>query len=268
MVVDGVGKRFSQRRGDAGTDALRDVSFELRDRECLGVVGESGSGKTTLARILSGLEDATSGSVSFKGAPVSSSAVRRDRQLRREIQIVFQNPVTALNPRRTVEQTLRVPLANFYGLSARAARARILELLESVDLGERFLERYPHEMSGGQCQRVSVARALAAEPSVLILDESVASVDAVTALRLLELFGRLRSERGLTYVFITHDLGIVEDFSDRLIVLRHGELVEEGPTAAICRRPEHEYTRELFAASESVVFPAPSGPAPQVVQPG
>jgi ABC-type glutathione transport system ATPase component len=254
LVADGVGKRFSRGLGDPGTDALSEVSLQLHQGECLGVVGESGSGKTTLARILAGLLDVTEGTVSFRDTPLDTRRLRRDRELRRQIQIVFQNPVTALNPRRTVEQALRVPLSNFYGMSGRLADERIRGLLDSVELGQRFLKRYPHEMSGGQCQRVAVARALAAEPTILVLDESVASVDALTAMRLLELFSQLREERGLTYVFITHDLGIVEDFSDRLIVLRHGRLVEEGRTADVCAAPSHEYTQELFAASDSVVF--------------
>jgi peptide/nickel transport system ATP-binding protein len=256
LDVRNVAKRFTSGRGPRREefDALFDVSLTVGAGECLGVVGESGSGKTTLARILSGLIAADAGGAYFEGAELSPQAFEQSRQLRRRIQIVFQNPFQALNPRRAIAHSLTLPLRNFHGLSGDAARARAIELLAQVELRAEVLVRYPSELSGGQCQRIALARALAAEPRVLVLDEAVASVDALTAVRLVDLLKALRAQHGLAFVFISHDLGLVAALADRMAVLERGRLVELGTTDEVYHAPRHPYTKRLIEASEAVVF--------------
>jgi len=222
--------------------AVMDVSLEVRSRETLGVVGETGSGKTTLARMLAGLDRPTSGAVLLDGAEAGALAGQGRKTLARTIQYVFQNPVASLNPRRTTAQTLAAPLARLR-IAPRADRAqRLARLLDDVGLSPALLDRYPHELSGGQAQRVAIARALAAEARMLVLDEPVSALDVSVQAQILNLLAKLKAEHGLTYVFISHDLAVVESVADRIAVMYFGRIVEIAPARRLFQAPRHPYT--------------------------
>jgi peptide/nickel transport system ATP-binding protein len=214
--------------------AVDGVSLDLRRGETLGVVGESGSGKTTLARIMVGLLPPTSGTLEFEGKP-------GDRQL------VFQDPVSSLNPRRTVGDTIADPL-RVHGVSDREARSRVRELMERVGVAPDRHDRYPHEFSGGQRQRIGIARALTLQPRLLVCDEPVSALDVSTQAQILALLEDLREDYDLTIVFVSHDLAVVRQISDRVAVMRDGELVELADADTLYSAPEHEYTKMLLAA--------------------
>lgn len=225
--------------------ALDGVSLTLREGETLAVVGESGSGKTTLANLILGTEAPTSGEISFAGAPLSE---RRSLSIRRDIQYVQQNPMTTLNPRRTVLQSIRVPLETHRIGSAAKQRARASELLELVGMSPDMLDRYPSALSGGQRQRVAIARALAVEPRFLVLDEPTSALDVSVQAKTLALLQDLRSSLGLTYMFISHDLGVVRLMATRVAVMYRGKIVEVAPAAELFEAPSHPYTRMLISA--------------------
>jgi oligopeptide/dipeptide ABC transporter ATP-binding protein len=230
--------------------ALDDVSFEIARGESLGVVGESGSGKTTLGRILVGFERPSAGRVLFDGKDMAALDRRERTEFRRQVQMVFQNPFSALNPRRTIRSSLSSGLA---GRQARKDEGRLTALLHDVGLNATMLDRYPHEFSGGQRQRIVLARALAVNPSVLIADEPVSALDVSVQAQVLNLLARLRAERRLTVVMITHDLRVANFFCNRVAVLYRGRLVEIGPRETIMERAWHPYTRMLMAAALSGV---------------
>ncbi len=215
--------------------AIRDVSFELRREESLGVVGESGSGKTTLMKLLLGLERPDEGSVAYTGA-----------SLRRDVQVVFQDPASALDPRMRVEEIVVEPL-RVLGIPG-DHRARVRELLEAVGLPTNVAHRYPHEFSGGQRQRIAIARALAPHPKVLIGDEPVSALDVSVRAQILNLLEDLRIGFHLTLVLVSHDLSVVRHMCDRVLVMHNGQVVEEGPTRQIFRAPQNDYTRLLLAS--------------------
>lgn len=229
--------------------ALSDVSLEIRRGETLGIVGESGCGKSTLARLLVGLDRPDGGTIRFDGEEVAAAARRSPRALARKIQFVFQDPVSSLNPRKTIRSILEAPLIHLLGLGRDARRQRLLELMEAVNLPPEFLERYPHEFSGGQAQRIGIARALAARPELIVLDEPVSALDVSIQAQVLNILDRLKRDFSLTYVFISHDLSVVESISDRVAVLYFGRLAEIGPAGAIFRRPRHQYTRLLLRSA-------------------
>jgi oligopeptide transport system ATP-binding protein len=231
--------------------AVDDVSLRVRPAGSLAIVGESGSGKTTVARMIVGLERPTAGTIRACGhdrsAPARSTAERRRRGS--EVQIVFQDPYTSLDPRQTVERTLDEVLRLHRGdLDAAGRRARVRELGELVGLDERQLRALPRTLSGGQRQRVAIARALAAEPRVLILDESVAALDVSIQAQVLNLLADIRDETGISYVLISHDLAVVRQLTEETIVMWRGEVVERGPTARVLDAPEHDYTKRLRAS--------------------
>jgi len=229
--------------------ALDGVDLDVARGQALGIVGESGSGKTTLARILVGLETADSGSVQFEGTDLRSFDRAQRTRWRREVQYVFQDPYGSLDPRLTVGQTLREPLElNHVDIARRDVSARIDSLLDEVELPRGFRDRLPSELSGGQRQRVGIARALASDPSLVVADEPVSALDLSVQARILQLLARLRAERGLTYLFISHDLGVVRYLCDDVLVLRDGVVVERGRTDAVLEHPEHPYTQALVAA--------------------
>ena len=228
--------------------AVDDVSVRVLPGQVLGVVGESGSGKTTLGRLLLRLDEPTAGSILFRGRDLATVGSRELRSLRREMQVVFQNPFTSLDPRMRVLDLVAEPLRTHRTVARGALRARVLELLQRVGLGEHHLDRYPHELSGGQAQRVAIARALALEPSVLILDEPTSALDVSVQAQIIGVLEELRSQHGLTYVFISHDLSVVRHISDQIAVMYLGKVVETGPTEQLFSAPLHPYTKALLKA--------------------
>ncbi|MFE7331887.1 ABC transporter ATP-binding protein [Streptomyces sp. NPDC057565] len=250
LVVRGLKRTFGAVR------AVDDVSFTLLEGGSLGIVGESGSGKTTTARIVVGLEQADDGKVLVRGRSRTGrdrSADRgRSRRLARarEVQMVFQDPYLSLDPRTSVEAALRETLRLHF--PDRDPAQRIRELLDQVGLGTRAADALPRQLSGGQRQRVAIARALAVEPAVLVLDEAVAALDVSVQAQILNLLADIREQTAVGYLFITHDLGVVRCVTDEIVVMRHGAVVEAGPTAEVLAAPQHPYTRLLL---ESVPRP-------------
>ena len=236
---------FSGRR--KAVMAVKDVSFELRRGETLGVVGESGSGKTTVSRIVTRLVDADSGSVELDGSDLLACSPAEMRLMRRHIQMVFQDPMASLNPRkRVVDLIAQGPIV--HGMDREMARARARDLLELVELSPASADRFPHEFSGGQRQRIGIARALALDPRVIVADEPVSALDVSVQAQVLRLLGDLRDRLSLSLLFVTHDLRVAAQLCDRIIVMQRGEVVETGPTAEVFADPAHAYTRQLLSS--------------------
>lgn len=231
---------------------LHDISIDLSAGECLGLVGESGSGKTTLARTLLRLVEPQQGDIVFKGREITHMGEAELRPLRQHLQMIFQDPLSALNPRQCIGEIVVRPLLSYERMGAsptRAARAaRAAELLEQVSLPAAFASRYPHELSGGQRQRVGIARAIALQPDLIVADEIVSGLDVSTQARILMLLRDLRQRLGMAMVFVTHDLSVVRVICDRVAVMREGRIVEHGATDDVFARPQHPYTRALLAA--------------------
>ncbi len=244
----GGGRSFFGRKSNE-VQAVKGISLDLRRGETLGIVGESGSGKSTLARMLVGLEAPTSGSMLIDNKPWADLASSGSRAFGRTIQYVFQDPVASLNPRKTIGQILDVPLKLLCGHDATRRAIRKRELVDAVQMPLDTLERYPHEFSGGQAQRIAIARALAAEASIMVLDEPVSALDVSVQAQVLLLLQQLRDDLGLSYLFISHDLAVVESISDRVAVMYLGEVVEVGPAAQLFASPQHDYTRSLIASA-------------------
>jgi peptide/nickel transport system ATP-binding protein len=228
--------------------AAADVALEIRRGETLGIVGESGSGKSTVARCIARLVDPTAGSVKIDGLEIAALPRRRLREMRRKVQVVFQDPYRSLNPRRTVGASIVEGPMNF-AVSRADAMQRARSLMELVRLDPASLDRYPHEFSGGQRQRLCIARALAMEPALLVADEPVSALDVSVQAQVLRLLDEIRSRLALTMLFITHDLRVAAQVCDRIAVMHEGRIVEHGPVAEVYARPRHEYTRALLAAA-------------------
>ena len=233
-----------------GPEVLRGVSLDIAPGETLGLVGESGSGKTTLGRAVLGLATPTGGSITFDRKDITHLNARERRPLARDIQVVFQDPYTSLNPALQISDILAEPLIA-QGVQAAEARQTVARLLDSVGLPANAARRYPKEFSGGQRQRVAIARALALEPRLIVCDEPVSALDLTTQARVLDLLIDLQRTTGVAYLFITHDLSVVRHISHRIAVMYRGELVETGPTGQVTTNPQDEYTRSLLLASPS-----------------
>ncbi len=266
----GSGKYFGALLGrqKPGIQAVRSITFQVRSGETLGVVGESGCGKSTLARMLVGLLPPTSGQIELEGKILDRSV----KQVGKSVQYVFQDPVSSLNPRKTIRQILESPLRYLHKMDTTERNNRVLELLAAVNLRAEFLDRYPHEFSGGQAQRISIARALAASPRLLILDEPVSALDVSVQAQVLNLLNELKAKYDLTYLFISHDLAVVEAISDQVAVLYFGRIVELGAANDLFSHPKHPYTQLLansapkagrqlpIKATASFELPDPSNP--------
>lgn len=254
LEVTGLKTWFPVKRSITGkvlqwSKAVDDVSFEVRTGETLGLVGESGCGKTTLGRSLLQLVPPTGGSILYRGQELRSLSAAGMRALRKDMQLIFQDPYASLNPRQTIGAAILEPMQvhGLYG-NARQQKGKVLELLEKVNLPADYYNRYPHEFSGGQRQRIVIARALAVEPSFIICDESVAALDVSIQAQVLNLLIRLREELGFTCIFISHDLSVVRFISDRIMVMQRGKMVETGAADAVYNHPQHAYTQQLIAA--------------------
>ncbi|MCX5399584.1 ABC transporter ATP-binding protein [Streptomyces sp. NBC_00102] len=247
-LLEAVGLRCEFGRGRDRVTAVDDVSLTLRAGETLGIVGESGSGKTTLGRMLVRLLDPTGGRLRYGGTEIGGMPPKELRPHRRELQMIFQDPVASLNPRRSVGESVADPLRAAGERDETRVRRRVGELLDRVGLDAARYDSYPHEFSGGQCQRVGIARALAAEPRIIVCDEPVSALDVTTQAQVVALLAELQSELGIGLVFIAHDLAVVRQVSDRVAVMRHGRIVEQGAVDEVYGSPRDPYTRQLLAA--------------------
>ncbi|WP_019179612.1 ABC transporter ATP-binding protein [Microbacterium yannicii] len=240
LEINNLVVRYGGRRG--GKTVIEDVSLALKAGETVSLVGESGSGKTTIGRAILGLAPVTEGTISFRGQEISNISRARRRQVARDIQVIFQDPYSSLNPSMTVESILVEPLR---AAGVADGRSRVRELLDAVGLPADAGSRYPREFSGGQRQRIAIARALALDPSVIVCDEPTSALDVTTQARVLALLDELQKETGVAYLFISHDLGVVHAISDRIAVLQGGRIVEIGDAHQVATRPQHPYTRRL-----------------------
>jgi len=243
----GGGRRFPGGRAPV-IKAVDGVSLTVERGRTLGVVGESGCGKSTLGRMLVGLLEPTAGTIRLDGKPVRGLSGVEKRAFHRKVQLVFQDPMSSLNPRKTVRQILEGPLEVLTSLGRQARRERVEELMALVALRPEFVDRYPHEFSGGQCQRIGIARALACEPALIVLDEPVSALDVSVQAQVLKLLRELQARLGLTYVFISHDLAVVENLCDDVMVMYFGKVVEYAPRRDVFRAPRHDYTRLLLGS--------------------
>jgi peptide/nickel transport system ATP-binding protein len=230
------------------TKTLSDISVSIPAGGTLGVVGESGSGKSTLASLVAGLIDCKPGAIEFDGQSLHGLATHRDRDLRRRVQMIFQDPASSLNPQHTVEQIVIRPLQFFFGMTRAAAREQAVALLEELDLHSGFLTRSPRQLSGGQQQRVAIARAFAGKPDLILCDEVTSALDVTVQSSVLKVMKRLQREHGTTYLFISHDLPVVAEMSDAILVLEGGSIRDYGTTQAVLEAPSSDYTRKLLAA--------------------
>ncbi|MBU6378254.1 MAG: ABC transporter ATP-binding protein [Gammaproteobacteria bacterium] len=247
LTVSNLVKHFPA-SGGRKVHAVNDVSFNIRPGETLGMVGESGSGKSTIGRLVTRLIAPTAGKIVFDGRDVSALTEKAFRPLRRDIQVVFQDPWSALNPRLAARTLIEEPMKLHLDLSARERRDKAEHIANRVRLSPALLDRYPSELSGGQMQRVCIARAIATNPKLIVLDEPTSSLDLSVRAGILELLHNLRSETNAAFLFITHDLGTLKLISNRIVVLYLGRIVESGATATLFEMPRHPYTQALLSA--------------------
>ena len=244
LTVSGLTKTFKL-QGRDDVHAVKDVTFDLMPGECLGLIGESGSGKTTLVNLITGLLPATSGTVVLDGVEVTKCRGRELRRAWKKMQVVFQTPTESFDPRRTLGDGIMESVRN-NGVSQTDALNRAEDLLELCGLPKEFVRRYPHEVSGGQCQRAAIARALAIEPKLLICDEATSALDVTIQAEIIELLRKLRKEIDMSILFVCHDIALVQQFCDRLLVMYHGEIVEQGVPSEVIDAPKNPYTQDLI----------------------
>ena len=255
LVAEQLTKHYPVRRGlfgHATVKALNNVSFSLSRGKTLAVVGESGCGKSTLARQLTMIETPTSGRLSIEGEDVAGAPRERIAEMRRHVQMVFQNPFASLNPRKTVEQTLGEPLAINTALSVSERAGRIAQIMRTVGLRPEHAKRYPHMFSGGQRQRIAIARAMILDPRIVVADEPVSALDVSIQAQILNLFMDLQEQFKTSYVFISHNLSVVEHIADDVMVMYFGGIAELGPKQTIFANPRHPYTRSLMSATPAI----------------
>jgi oligopeptide transport system ATP-binding protein len=233
--------------------AVDDVSLDIQSGETLGLVGESGSGKSTIGRLVLRLIEPTSGKILFEGRDLLAAGHGDMRRLRRDMQIIFQDPFGSLDPRMRVDDVISEPLIIHEPLNAAARRTRVAELLRAVGLDQSAMRRFPHEFSGGQRQRIGIARALALRPKFIVADEPVSALDVSVGAQIVNLMAHLQREFGLTYLFISHSMPVVRYLATRIAVMYRGRIVEVGPTEQITERPQHSYTRSLLEATPEVM---------------
>lgn len=253
VVLDHVEKHFTIgggvfQKGKHCVKAVDDVSFTINEGEILGLVGESGSGKTTLARVILNLTKMTGGRVTVDGIDLKHAGRKEMDQIHREVAVVFQDPASNLNPRQTVESSIMRPML-IHGVSKAKAREKARKVMAMVKMDERYLESYPHQLSGGQLQRIAIARALALEPKLMILDEPTSALDISVQAQILNLLLDLQEQLHLTYLVITHDLNVIKYISDKIAVMYLGRLVEFGPVEEVIDHPKHPYTKGLMDAA-------------------
>ena len=241
LKVSDLTKTFEDRKKEKFY-AVDHVSFQMMPGQTRGIVGESGSGKSTLARLLCCLEKPDSGVLSLCGQEIGDTKRKKNREVCRKIQMVFQDPVSSFDPRRTLGEGIGESLRNA-GVLRKEAEKRVRQLLEQCGLPEEFSKRYPHEVSGGQCQRAAIARALAIEPQILICDEATSALDVAVQKQIMELLDLLRKEKHLTILFICHNLALVQSFCDRILVMKQGKMVEEGTQEEVIWNPKHPYSK-------------------------
>ncbi|RIY32598.1 peptide ABC transporter ATP-binding protein [Psittacicella melopsittaci] len=247
----GLSKDFKIRKGlfsSTTLQAVKDVSFLLHAGETVSIVGESGSGKSTLAKMIIGILKASQGEVLFKGKPIDFSKAEDRELMRKEIQVVFQNPHSSLNPRKTIYSILEEPLIYNTKLNSQERRQAIEKMIQLVGLQVEHLKRYPHMFSGGQKQRIAIARGLILNPSIVVADEAVSALDVSVQAQILNLMLEIQKLYNTSFLFISHDLSVVRHISHRVIVMYHGEVVEYGNVEDIFNNPQHEYTKRLLAA--------------------
>lgn len=237
-------KRF-QRKGQPDFTAVSDVSFDLYPGECLGLIGESGSGKSTVANMITRLTDVTEGQITLLGRDITQQKGAALRETYRHIQMVFQTPADSFDPRRTLGDGIAESMVNV-GEMPEDVRRKTRELLVRCGLTEEFAQKYPHEVSGGQCQRAAIARAIAISPEILVCDEATSALDVTIQKEVLELLRELKNEKSMSYLFICHDIALVQQFCDRVLVMYQGQIVEEGIPDEVIRHPQNEYTQKLI----------------------
>ena len=279
LQIDSLERRFGGKRQLFGgrtptVHAVQGIQLDLDEGRTLGIVGESGCGKSTLARMLVGLDRPSAGNIRLAGHDIEGGRTADGEPLASLVQYVFQDPVSSLNPRKTVRQILSAPMIYLLKMERAARERRLEELMDAVNLRPEFLDRYPHEFSGGQAQRIGIARALAANPSIVVLDEPVSALDVSVQAQVLNLLADLKRQFGLTYIFISHDLSVVESISDRVAVMYFGRIVELAPARRLFGAPRHPYTRLLLdsapvpgkrhiqSESEPAELPNPFAPPP------
>jgi oligopeptide transport system ATP-binding protein len=247
-----LGESMLGSRAKGEVRAVDDVSLDIDAGETLGLVGESGSGKSTLGRLVLRLIEPSSGTLQFEGRDLLAASHREMRRIRRDMQIIFQDPFGSLDPRMNVESIVSEPLVIHEKMTLNARRARVAELLRAVGLDQSILPRFPHEFSGGQRQRIGIARALALRPKFIVADEPVSALDVSVGAQIVNLLAQLQREFGLTYLFISHSMPVVRYLATRIAVMYRGKMVEVGDTSQITEQPQHPYTRSLLEATPEI----------------
>ena len=245
LKIENLTKVF-KKSGQPDFTAVDDVSFELKKGEILGIVGESGSGKSTIVKLITRLHDATSGKIEFNGEDVTNVKGRAQREYYKHVQMVFQSPHDSFDPRRTLGVSVGESLHN-RGLSSKEVRERVEKLFDMCEIVPEMIKRYPHQVSGGQCQRAAIARAIAIDPEVLICDEATSALDVTIQKEIVALLKSLQKQTGMSILFICHDIALVQEMCDRMVVICKGKIVESGTPDEVIKNPKEEYTKNLIA---------------------